>query len=149
MSKLDAALLQRNKKTMQTVSPLFDELNKTWEEIEKFFRQQGILRDVLHGFGTLEDERYGPQADLLIGIQKQRGEWRICYGTYYYNNPEDVTNWTPVTECSTEVRIELLDHVNDLFEKLVKRNEEFIPELEQAVAKSHSVLEDLGIAKTK
>ena len=149
MSKLDDALVKRNQEAMKAVSPLFDELNKTWEKIEQFFRKQGILRDVELALKPLEDVQYGPYADTLIGIQKRRGEWRICYGISHYNNPNQETDWTAIPECSTELRVELLDHVKDLFAELVKTNEEFIPELEQAVAKSHNVLEELGLIKTK
>lgn len=149
MSKLDAALVQRNKQAIEAASPLFDELNKSWDQIEKFLRKQGILHEVEHQIGTLDDLQYGAYASRLIGIQKRKGEWRVCYGVVHFQDPDEDAGWIPVTECTTDLRIELLEHVAGLFEELVKSNEKFVPEMEKAVAKSHSVLADLGIAKKK
>lgn len=149
MPKEDGAFAQRNKAALKAVSPLFEDLNKSWERIEEFFRKQGILRSVQIPYASDEDGYGQPVAEYLIGLQKRRGEWRICYGEFWYANPTGEADWTPITEAGIEVRVKLLNHVTELFATLVKSNEEFVPELEQAVAMSHAVLEELTAIKTK
>lgn len=149
MAGIDAALKKRNKQTILQANPLFDELNSAWEKIEKFFRTQGILQSAFFPYGV--ETRWYNQAEsevvgeYLIGIQKVKGKWHVCYGTRDLSDYE-ISDWTPIAECSTELRIELLNHVDKLFEKLVEANEKFVPEIEQAVAKSQAVLKDLGIS---
>ncbi len=116
MSKLDDALIQRNKEAMQQASPLFDELNKAWTKIEVFFRKQGILRDACLSIGSIEQWTPGGPEDVagrLIGVVKVSGKWRVCYGIEHYHHPGDEINWTPVADCGTELRMELLEHVGD------------------------------------
>ncbi len=149
MAGIDAALKKRNKQIILQANPLFDELNSAWDKIEKFFRTQGILQSAYYSYDVAvvwpnqnESQQVG---EFLIGIQKLKGKWHICHGVLEYRDGE-ISGWTPVAECSTELRIELLDHVDKLFERLVEANEKYVPEIEQAVAKSQSVLKDLGIS---
>jgi hypothetical protein len=149
MSKVDPALIQRNREVMKSVAPLFDELNKAWEKVELFMRKQGILREVTHFVYHLEDANEQPYAEACLTLKKWKGEWRICYEVSLYNDPTGKVECVPVLDCSTELRVELLDYVAGLFAKLVESNEAYVPELEQAVAKSHSVLESLGLPMSK
>lgn len=149
MAKIDAALIERNRMALKQVSPLFDQLNDSWAKIEDFFRRQGILQSAEHSYGELkhwhnpaESEVYG---EKLIGVQKIKGKWRICYGEFHHQHGD--SDWTPVSDCNVDVRTEMLNHVGKLFEVLVDANEKYVPELEQAVVKSHSVLDELGLAR--
>ena len=147
MAKADSALSTRNEAAVKAANPLFGELNNTWEKIEDFFRKQGVLRPVETTLWTFTMEM-SPHAEDVgeyqIGIQKFKGKWRICFGTCYYQNPG--TDWQPITECPTDRRIELLDYVDRLYEALVKSNETYVPELEEAVQKSKKILCDLEIS---
>jgi hypothetical protein len=146
----DSALRNRNKEIIQKATPLFDQLNESWEKIESFFRAQGILQSCYISYDQFGDwpqpDQFNAYGEELLGIEKHKGKWRICFAQLDYGSGE-ISGWTPVTEGSTEIRILLLDHVGKLFEMLVESNEKFVPEIEQAVAKSHSVLKALGISE--
>ena len=150
MAKVDAALKKRNHEALSEVAPLFDQLNAAWEKIEDFFRSQGILAPTYISYAPLEcwHNSVEPETvgELVLGIEKIKGKWRICHSAYDYRQGE-VGTWTPVSDCSTELRTELLDHVGKLFEKLVESNEKYVPEVQKAVAKSAAVLKELGITK--
>lgn len=147
MAKLDAALSARNAEALQRVNPLFDEINQSWARIESHFQKQGILREVEHRVDTetvWTGNDYEPVGEISIGVQKRRGKWRICYGFMPFHGPGEV-EWTPITDCQIQTRIEFLEHVSKLFEKLVESNESYVPEVEKAVARSKEVLAELGI----
>lgn len=143
-------LEERNSTTIDRAEPMFAQVNSNWEKVESYLKAKGVLHSVEHSFGQLEKwldpgtcDTFG---DRLIGIQRVKGKWRVCYGTFYYCDPNGETDWTPITECSMEIRIELLEHVPKLFEALVVANEKYIPTLEKAVEKSNEVLKNLGIS---
>ncbi len=148
MSSFDPALIERNKAAIKQASPLLDQISKTWENIEKFFQSQGILRGACTGYQTIYQDPYGecPIGEHLLGIQKLKGAWRICVGMEHYNHPEDEFNWKPIGEASTQLRIELLEHVHSLFAAMVKSNEDYIKDIEEAAKKSQKVLSELQIA---
>lgn len=145
MPSFDAALIQRNQAALAKASPLLDKLSKSWEQIEQFFRKQGILRGARYQYGSI----YGdfPREDelgaKLLGVQKVKGTWRICYGEELYTHPDRDVDWVPVGDAPTAIRIGLLEHVGPLFEAMVKSNEGYLEEIEQAAAKAQSVLADL------
>lgn len=148
MSSFDPALIQRNKAAIKQASPLLDQLSGTWDKIEKFFQSQGILRGACVGYQTVYQDPHEecPIAERLLGIQKVKGAWRICTGSEHYNYPEDGCDWKPIGEASTQLRIDLLEHVHPLFAAMVKSNEEYIKEIEKAAEKSRKVLSDLETA---
>jgi len=149
MAKFDAALAKRNREALQDASPLFDQINEAWDKIERFFRKQGILRAVSYPYQSLYEWNGNEEVEIgnhLLGIQKHKGKWRVCYGVEYDRAPPPFeVSWTPVTACGASLRIELFDHVAGLFERLVKSNEDYIPEMEQALEKWHEVLSDLEV----
>lgn len=148
MANIDAALKKRNQESISVVTPLFDELNQAWEKIENFFRSQGILQPAHFAYAKVYefDHAQEPIGENLIAIEKLGGKWRICHGYFHYPAAE-YGDWTPISECSVDRRVLLLDHVASLFESLVESNEKYVPEIEKAVAKSQSVLKSLGISE--
>ena len=88
-----------------------------------------------------------PYGEEVIGVRKLGGVWRICWGMLDYRDGE--IDWTPVADCSIARRIELLDQVGPLQEKIVESNQQFIGKIQNAVEKSKSIAEDLLDAKAK
>lgn len=148
MPSFDPALIERNKAAIKQASPLLDKISKSWDDIEEFFRSQGILRGASIGYGTIYEDplEESPVGQDLLGIQKVKGAWRICVGSDMYRRPDCSPNWKPIGEASTQLRIDLLEHVHALFAAMVKSNEEYIKEIEEAARKSQAVLSDLQIA---
>ena len=148
MPKFDAALIKRNQKALKQAAPLFDRINHAWDEIEDFFRKQGVLRPASFTYRNWSESNgqgeWGGQR--LLGVEKVKGKWRICHGDLYDNGPLDVS-WMPMAECGIELRIEMLEYVGELFAVMVKSNEEYIAEIEQAVALSDEVLANLGLSE--
>jgi hypothetical protein len=67
-----------------------------------------------------------------LGLQKIRGKWRICHGLDYDVFP-DREHWTPITECSAQVRVEAAEHLDKLREAVVKSAENFISRVDEAI----------------
>ncbi|QEG39386.1 hypothetical protein UC8_13630 [Roseimaritima ulvae] len=148
MPSFDPAFLERNKAAIKQASPLLDQISQAWDEIEEFFKSQGILRGTWLCFDSIFSGAHAqpPIGEELIGIQKIKGAWRICIGELIYADPEDDPNWKPIGEAPTHLRISLLDHVHPLFEELVRSNEEYVKDIEIAAKKSQAVLTDLNLA---
>lgn len=70
-----------------------------------------------------------------LGLRKIRGKWRICYCLYYYDAFPDREDWTPITECSAEIRVEAARHVEALREAIVKSAEGFISRVDKAISR--------------
>lgn len=147
MPTSDSALIARNEAAMNEASPLLDKLSKTWDKIEGFFRKSGILREVSISFAPLHDQNTGGgiYGERLISLQKFGGSWKVCYGEVYYQHDE-VISWKPVGESPADIRIELLEHVNRLFEALVKSNEEYVAEIRAATQKAEEIKVNLDLA---
>lgn len=132
-------LAARNAHIVAMAGPLYEKLNRSWERAEEFFKSRGILAPVALSYGGDD------HSEELIGIQRISGKWRICVGYLHYSDPDQNNNWTPICESSVELRSSLLTKIPQLFERLVKTNEEVIPRLEKAVIEAEYILNSFGV----
>ncbi len=139
MPKVPNPLDVRNKAAIEKATPLYDRINSVWEKTEEFLRSKGILAPVEFCYGG---EEYG---EYYLGLQKIGGKWRICHGFFHYNSQDQQTDWSVITDTPIELRVELLKHVQDLFEALVKSNEAVVPKLEKAAQEAEETLRKLGL----
>ena len=149
MPKKPLALSARNNQAVSKAEPLLDKISNSWRQIEEFFRNSGILRGATYPFGDMfahPDTEEGFMGTRFIGIRKVKGAWHVCYGTWQDGCRDDDITWWPIGECSSEIRIELLDYVGKLQEELVKSNEAYVASIEKAAAKAVSVVTKLQIS---
>ena len=146
MPKVGVALSVRNQKAVNQAGPLLDEISESWRKIEDHFKNSGILRGVtLKAWDMLSSPETGESfiGIAFIGVQKVKGSWHVCFGTWTDGCPEDEIVWLPVGECSSELRIDLLDHVEKLHEELVESNETYVASIQAAADKAVRVVEKL------
>jgi len=140
MPKLDAALIKRNAAAIAQANPLYELVNKNWEKVEDFFRNQGVLAPVT---AWLETSEGGLESGL--GISKSGGQWRVHVVTSHINDPEQVEHWALICDAPIATRVAMLQHVPKLFDKLVESNEKAVADLADAAKKSSEAFQALGI----
>ena len=70
----------------------------------------------------------------VIGMAKVENQWRLVHGEdndgHPYGEPAAIQ---PLTDCSLEVRLQAVIHLEELQERIVERKEQFIPRVEKAI----------------
>ena len=114
----------------------YDVLNAHWLQVEEQLTAFHIPRSVSYAYKKYPDPD-GAEGGMIhkrLGLRKIRGKWRICYCLYYYDAFPDMEDWTPITECSAEIRVEAARHVEGLREAIVKSAESFISRVDKAIS---------------
>jgi hypothetical protein len=129
---------ERTQNASKSLSPLYDDLNKTWHAVEIKLRKMLPPRHTWVPYRFEVDEvdssRQMGVWDCL-GLVKYRGEWRVCNGRYHTLNESAPGTWKPITECAVEERVAAVDHVEALKEEILAGAEKSIPIVQSAVAK--------------
>lgn len=120
---------------------LYDELNRVWLVLEKKLTENHIPHPICYIYHSYSPDGRSPHAEVhdCLGIQKVKGQWRICHGTYDYSEPEPSV-WTPITECSALVRVNVAKHIEGLEDAIAKASERFVPKVEKAIKQIHESL---------
>src|SRR5215471_9015545 len=126
-------LEERAEKAREMLFSRYDTLNALWLQAEEQLTQLHVPRPVSHKYAAYDDGGL-PSAitSKYLGLQKVKGKWRICHGIYeewWQPGPE----WTPITECSAESRVEATKHLDDLRKAVVESAERFIPKVDEAI----------------
>ena len=132
------SLVAKNRQIMAAAEPLYNQLNRSWDRAEEFFRNIGVLAPPMVPYGTDDCS-----VDVL-GIQKIGGKWRVCVGNIHHNDPEQDPRWKPIVEEGVELRAHLLHKLPELLEALVKTNESVLPRLQRAIVEADHILNSLG-----
>jgi hypothetical protein len=126
-----------------------EKLDEQWLKMEGKFAKLPIPCGVVYVYHsytvTGPDGSEGCVRDCL-GIQSFRGRWRICHCSFcvWEDCPprqESELDWTPIANCSPEVRVEAVQHLAGLGREIVEAAERFIPQVDQAIAKLSQALE--------
>ena len=134
-------LEERAQKARDTLFSRYDVLNALWLNAEGQLTQFHIPCPVYCKYDEHRDPKDGSGAatSKYLSLQKIKGKWRICYGVIYdwdldpgYAWEVD-PGWTPITECSAQVRVEAARHLDKLREQVVKSAEDFITEVDEAI----------------
>ena len=127
-------LEERAERTRETLFDRYDALNALWLEAEEQLTRLHIPRPVYHEDNQYQDPANEPGAmtSQYLSLQKAKGKWRICHGLSDDWCGRDY-GWTPITECSAEVRVEAAMHVDKLRAKVVKSAEDFISTVDEAI----------------
>lgn len=129
-------LEQRAKKVRNELFTRYDQLNALWSKAEAELTKVHIPKPVTFGYDHHPFDDFRPEQGgytVCLGLQKTKGEWRICYGCCGDHEPEPDT-WTPIVECSAEIRVQAAKHLPGLRKKAVESAEKFVPKVDEAIA---------------
>lgn len=110
----------------------YDQLNALWQKAEEQFRKNHIPRPVVYEFPRDPDLTVADELHEYLSLQKIKGEWHICHGGLLEYSPEDL-DWKPITECSAELRVEMVKHLPGLRQAAVESAEQFVPAVDAAI----------------
>jgi hypothetical protein len=120
----------------------YDQLNALWQKAEERLTKNHIPRPVEHIYSEFDLVEGDPNAGIgwhCLGLQKIKGKWRICHGTYCYSQsgPDD---WTPIVDCAAPIRVRTTKYLLDLEEAAMKSAETFVPVVDEAIKTLAKVL---------
>jgi hypothetical protein len=139
--------VERAEEARKALFSRYDQLNDLWLRAEKELAKFHIPRSAEFRYQCYDDHGYpGELLNEYLGVRKIKGRWRICLGSYTRrtladDDPDGVNdNWTPITDCSAEIRVWAAKHLPQLWEAVVKSAETFIPEVDEAIDKLRKAL---------
>ena len=135
----------RKKQVVEALSTRYKELNKLWENAEADLKEIPIPVDVPHLYKSVDADPERPgehQIHSYIGIVRSTGGWRICSGGTHDAFHECDYNWTPITECPVDIRLEAVPHLGELHDRVLKAAEDCVPTLDRAIADLRNTLQN-------
>ncbi len=101
-----------------------------------------IPRPVSYSYRSYDEDYCDPSTriNFCLGIQKIKGDWRICHAIDHPCDGDYDPQWTPITECSVEVRVQAAKYLPQLKEAVVKSAETFIPKVDEAIGELKKAL---------
>ncbi len=126
-------LQSRNHQVTAQLAARFDALNAGFVIAETKLKEIKPLRSVWVWYDH-DDTVHGPGACDALGLHKLDNTWRLVHGDDHDGNEDLPFDIKPIVECSVEVRIRAAKQVRQLHEKIIHQKEQFIPEVEEAIA---------------
>lgn len=132
---------------VQTLQVKFDELNKLWSKAEAQLRRIPIPVEVSICYRTEKawGEEIEPDAGFQIrsflGFTKLGDGWRICFGEADDCCPRPEMEWKPIADCSAEIRLEAIPHLNALREQVIEEAAAYVGTLETAISNLSGTLD--------
>ena len=85
-----------------------------------------------------------------LGYMKLKNQWRICYieEDYLYCAPPEMENnvsCRPITESPVEIRLEMFDHFERLYNKVMEVTKGYAPRIKDKVMQFESALEMIDL----
>lgn len=140
---------EREDQIIAALAGRYDQLDGLWQHAEEDLRRFRLHTPVMTApfksnplFASDYDER-GPRAYYMLGFLRCGKHWRICYGVQHdpVNGPDEEPHWTPISDCSVEMRIEAIPVFEELRKKVVETAEQTVPKLDKALANFRQILE--------
>jgi hypothetical protein len=138
---------QRKKQIVDALSKRYKELNELWENAEKELKLIPVPVNVQVPFKSVpadpisDPECKGDMIRDHLGFAKSKGGWRICHSKSHDGYPEYDFEWTPITDCAVDLRLEAAPHLGRLREEVLKAAEECVPRLDSAIAELRSTVQ--------
>jgi hypothetical protein len=126
-------------------------LEDVWNKAESLLSLAHVPQNVMVKVNTgyLEDEESGPYGEWVqyLAYVKLKSQWRICViqQTDHYDRPDYNHEHTPITECSVDIRLEMIEWFPKLREEVIKVTKSFVPKIKNKVAEFEALLEVLDI----
>ena len=141
---LTAYLLSENQ-IIAALAGRYDQLDALWQHAEedlKRFRLHNVVTTApFKSIPLFEDRGCGdPHEYHVLGFLRCGKSWRICYGVSRDapDGGEDGPHWTPISDCSVDLRIEVIPVFEELRKTVVETAEQSVPKLDAALTKAQA-----------
>lgn len=139
---------EHENKIIAALGGRYEQLDALWHQAEedlKRFRLHSVVATApFKSFPLFENDfdGKGPHEYHFLGFLRCGKSWRICYGVSCDapNGAEDEPHWTPISDCSVDVRIETIPVFEELRKKVVETAEESVPKLDTALENFRRIL---------
>ena len=127
----------RKRQVIEDLTGRFKELNSLWLDAEAGLKKFPLPVDAIFKYSTQYSypaEAAGDESRSYLGFVKWGSGWRICHGTDWDQEPEVGVDWKPITECSLDLRLQMIRHIADLRGEVLRAAEACVPKLDQAIS---------------
>jgi hypothetical protein len=134
----------RKRQAAEALNARYKELNKLWEQAEASLKELPIPVDVQLVYKSVDADPQRPneaQINYHLAFARSKGGWRICVDTSHDSFPQYDFDWKPITECSVDIRLEAVPHLDKLRELVLKAAEDCVPTLDKAIDDLRSTMQ--------
>jgi hypothetical protein len=131
------------------VAGRYDQIDALWlraEEDLRRFRLHTVVCTLPFESFSLDPNDFEGQGDKehhCLGFLRYGKSWRICHGVYRDLPPgyDEEPHWTPISDCSMEMRIKVIPVFQELRQKVIESVEQTVPKLDAALANFRRLLD--------
>lgn len=129
----------------------FQRVERAWKKAEEILAATLVPIDVRVKVrdGLEEDGQGRPHGEYAhyLSFAKIKGSKRICWeeSTLHYGDPDSEWNCRPIVECPVDIRLEMFNWYEKLYEEVKSVAKSYIPKIDEAVAKFELALEFIDI----
>ena len=123
---------QSEEELQKLIAKRYDQLNALWTKAEESLRKFLVPEAICHRYDTDMDD-FGNETRYFISWEKCNGTWRLCFDAVDTRDPDPGCG-KPVTECSVEIRLELVQHFPALREKVIEAARKNVQTLDKAIS---------------
>lgn len=136
----------QNKVLNEALDVRFAQLKAVWEAHEKALKDMRPIVPVECCYANETHEDGFAEHSYYLGYWRDNGQWRIFHG-YQLEPHQERIDWTPIHEAAAKLRVKAAEHIDDLRKAIVTSKEEFIPELDNAIATLANGLDNYKLDK--
>lgn len=137
-------VLAENEAIRKEIEGNLDHLNQLWDAVEKKIVGMQPPRHIeCYCYGEVFSEFDPNSLDHHLGLQRHGGKWRICYAARDSRDDSGEMDWRPITDCSTEIRVQMGKFVEKLKKEVVRSGKAFIPTIKEAIQSLENLLADI------
>lgn len=123
------------------VDAKLEQLDQLWNRLERRLLRRQPPRDITVEIHRELKEENGKHLERrFLGIQRQRGVWRLCFAVdwspYDEREPQlpSSLSWKPIIECDYESRVFASQHVEKLKVEIDNSTNSSDPQLDSAIS---------------
>jgi hypothetical protein len=136
---------EREQQIIAALASRYEQLDALWQTAEEDLKQFRLHTVVAtRPFRTIPlcEDVTGASEYHRLGFLRLGKGWRICYGVDADapNGQTEETRWTPISDCSVDLRIEAMPVFEELRQKVVETAEQSVPKLDTALANFRRIL---------
>ncbi|VTR97303.1 Uncharacterized protein OS=Rhodopirellula maiorica SM1 GN=RMSM_00800 PE=4 SV=1 [Gemmata massiliana] len=137
-------ITRRLNEASETLAARYDALNEQYIRAEVRLKSLKPISDCWIKY-NIEESPGEPHIRCwdLIGLVKLEGKWRLVHATDSDHNNELPFGIKPLVECPAEVRVHAAAEIRRLHEKIIRRKEQHIPEVDAAIAEVKSYCDEI------
>lgn len=138
-------IFERDRKAEEALSPRYDNLNQLLTAVEQTIKALKPPHNVWVSYNEVcYDESHNLRSWQVLGIAKYLNKWRLCHGQDDDENHGGVPDAKPLVECPQHVRVEAAKYARKLYEEVIKKKEEYVPKVDDAIMELRDFLQDVN-----